>query len=103
MNYLIAYDICEPGRLRRVARLLEKHAVRCQKSVFLFSGSAQQLQDLLESTAGLIQPDEDLVQAWRLAQGESRGGIRQGEKAVQFPRAAVLREGPTLCIGEENA
>ena len=38
MSFLVAYDIADPKRLRRVARLLERYALRCQKSVFLFDG-----------------------------------------------------------------
>ena len=38
MHYLVAYDIADPRRLRRVARLMERRATRCQKSVFLFRG-----------------------------------------------------------------
>lgn len=32
--WLIAYDITSPRRLRRVARVLEAHGIRAQKSVF---------------------------------------------------------------------
>lgn len=42
MYFVIAYDISHPRRLRRVARLLERRAVRCQYSVFLFSGTADE-------------------------------------------------------------
>ena len=35
MRFIIAYDIAHPRRLRRVARVMEKHAIRCQKSVFI--------------------------------------------------------------------
>src|SRR5204862_195561 len=53
MHYLVAYDITDPRRLQRVARFLEKRALRCQKSVFLFAGDAAQLAALL---AGRYQP-----------------------------------------------
>jgi CRISPR-associated endonuclease Cas2 len=36
MKFVVAYDICEPRRLRRVAKRLEQSAVRVQKSVFVF-------------------------------------------------------------------
>lgn len=32
--WLVAYDITHPRRLRRVARVLEAHGIRAQKSVF---------------------------------------------------------------------
>ncbi|MCR4414896.1 MAG: CRISPR-associated endonuclease Cas2 [Thermoguttaceae bacterium] len=31
MPFVIAYDIADPRRLRRVARFWERHAIRCQK------------------------------------------------------------------------
>lgn len=42
-RFLVAYDIASPRRLRRVARCLERQAIRTQKSVFLFQGTAAQL------------------------------------------------------------
>ena len=51
MEYLIAYDVCHPRRLRRVARLLERRAVRCQYSVFLFRGTAADLARLMDDLA----------------------------------------------------
>lgn len=49
--YVIAYDIAEEGRRRRVASLLERRAVRVQESVFetmLGVEAALRLQDELE-------------------------------------------------------
>ena len=34
MKCLIAYDISEPRRLRRVAKVLERYGIRIEKSVF---------------------------------------------------------------------
>ncbi len=34
IRYLVSYDICDPKRLRRVARALEGFGVRLQYSVF---------------------------------------------------------------------
>jgi len=48
MRFLIAYDIGDPKRLRRIARLMERHAVRVQKSVFLFDGEEAALISLLD-------------------------------------------------------
>ena len=48
MPYIMAYDIADPGRLRRVARLLERHALRCQKSVFLFQADRPAVEALLD-------------------------------------------------------
>src|SRR5207302_53333 len=47
MLYLVAYDVADPRRLRRVARVLERAALRVQKSVFLFRGEEAPLVALL--------------------------------------------------------
>ena len=45
-TYLVAYDICEPKRLRRVARTCEDFGFRRQYSVFLCRLSAHDLVKL---------------------------------------------------------
>jgi CRISPR/Cas system-associated endoribonuclease Cas2 len=71
VKYLIAYDIADPRRLRRVARLMERHALRCQKPVFWFEGDPAGVAAVLAEALPLLQPDEDVVQAWWLAPGET--------------------------------
>lgn len=74
MKYLIAYDIADPGRLRRVANAIERVARRCQKSVFLMDATAEQVAQCLERLRPLIDPEQDVVQAWRLSSSESALG-----------------------------
>ena len=64
MNFLVAYDIADPKRLRLVAKLLEASARRVQKSVFVFTGSRRQLDDLLGCAVQYIEPTVDRIQAW---------------------------------------
>ena len=68
-KYLIAYDICCPKRLARVARSLEKKAVRVQKSVFMFEGPPQALDRLLAATAKNVT-DVDSLLAWSVKRHE---------------------------------
>lgn len=49
-RYLIAYDIADPIRLRRICALMEDHGERLQYSVFLCDLSLGELAEL-ESTA----------------------------------------------------
>jgi CRISPR-associated protein Cas2 len=64
--YLISYDICDPRRLSRVARFLEKHACRVQYSVFVLQTTPAQLTLLLDGLAELIEPTEDDIRAYPL-------------------------------------
>lgn len=68
-SYLIGYDIAHPRRLRRVARALERRAVRVQYSVFLFRGDEAGLAALLNELEPLIRLKEDVIQAWQVPPG----------------------------------
>ena len=89
MQFLIAYDVCEPKRLQRLARFLEKHAVRCQKSVFLFRGSTARLKRVVQEAATRLDADVDLLQAWRLAGDETATGLSIGQPLVVFPDSVI--------------
>jgi CRISPR-associated protein Cas2 len=88
MHYLIAYDVADPRRLRRVARLLERRAVRCQKSVFLFRGDAAAVAALLDQAAKLLAVRDDVLQAWPLAAGAT--ALSRGQPLPVTPAGVVL-------------
>jgi len=92
VRYVIAYDIASPIRLRRVARLLERRAIRTQKSVFLFDGPEVSLIQLLDELAVLINVKEDVVQAWPLGTVKPEKIVVRGTPAVITPAAAVLHD-----------
>src|SRR4051812_22971859 len=102
MLYLVAYDIADPRRRQRVARLLERRALRWQKSVFLFDGDAAAVAALLDDAARLMRADADVIQAWRLAGGESPRGLVRGTPLNACPAGVILGAGPTLFIGDDN-
>lgn len=68
MYVLIAYDIANKKRLRKVARLLESHGVRVQKSVFECRIGPTQLSDLLGTVKPLIKPREDRIHIYRICE-----------------------------------
>jgi CRISPR-associated protein Cas2 len=67
-TWLIGYDITSPRRLRRVARLLEKHAYRVQYSLFAGCWTAREFDALWAKVAALIHPRRDDVRAWPVAE-----------------------------------
>lgn len=101
MRYLVCYDIAQPRRLRRVARILERHALRCQKSVFLFRGTVRELDDVLAETGRVIDVDEDLVQAWRLACDQPHEGRARGRVTPLFPASLVYDGGQTILASSD--
>lgn len=69
MLRLVAYDIADPQRLRKVANLCEDYGIRVEYSVFecdldenLFNQFWQQLQDLIDE-------EEDRILAYRICAG----------------------------------
>jgi CRISPR-associated protein Cas2 len=60
-RYLVAYDIRDKRRLRRVATTLEDFGVRAQYSVFLCDLSQADLADLTYALHRVIDTAEDSV------------------------------------------
>lgn len=108
MLYVIAYDIANLRRLRRIARRMEKHAVRCQNSVFLFNGTANTVQALLDEMTPLIKVEEDLLQAWPVSPTPTtykpsiyEQQLKRGRHASLFPRAVILATNTRILISEK--
>ena len=90
MRYVIAYDIADPKRLRRVARCLERQAIRCQKSVFLFEGTEEALASLLNLAESHIDRNADVIQAWKLRSDQPVLGDVRGTADPLYPGFVVL-------------
>jgi CRISPR-associated protein Cas2 len=89
MLFLLAYDIADPRRLRRVARFLEKRALRCQYSVFLFRGERAAVARLLDEVRPLLDAARDVVQAWPIA-GDPDPDLVRGTPRPIYPAGVVL-------------
>lgn len=102
MKYVVAYDIADPARLRRVAKRLEQCAVRVQKSVFVFTGTRRELDAVKGDLVTLIDVAEDRVQAWPVHDGPGIVGFVAGTAVpgralcvVLCPDGLVYVEEPT--------
>lgn len=63
---LIAYDIADPKRLRRVHALLKGRALPLQYSVFLGRFTGKELDDLEQELRRRIHPKQDDVRIYAL-------------------------------------
>lgn len=72
MLIIIAYDIADPKRLKKVADCCKDFGVRVQLSVFECHLEADQLNRFWEKVKGLIDPAEDRVVAYPVPAGEAR-------------------------------
>ena len=87
--YLVAYDICEPKRLRKVAEACDAFGVRIEKSVFECDLPPEQFDRLWCRLIDLIKEDEDAVVAYRICaschrQIESIGVVPRPEKPLCY-------------------
>lgn len=88
MMRLVAYDITDPRRLRKVANLCEDYGIRIEYSVFECDLSEELFAFFWERLSDLIDPDEDRLIAYRVCAG-----------CVKDIRSAgvVSRPGKVLC------
>jgi CRISPR-associated endonuclease Cas2 len=93
VRYIAAHDIACPKRLRRVANLMKKHAIRLQKSVYLLPENCVNPSVLAELVRPLLDDCADLFQIWKLAGTDSAACITLGQPAVALAQGAVLGTG----------
>lgn len=72
-RYIVAYDISDPRRLRKVYEIMKGAGVHLQYSVFQCDLSDRQLEELRLDLAEVIAPREDQVLFVALGDPEKRG------------------------------
>lgn len=60
-TYIVAYDVCDPKRLRKVFKTMRGWGDHLQLSVFQCELSKRELVELRTALAAIIQHDEDQV------------------------------------------
>lgn len=65
-SYIIAYDIADPERLRRVHDCVQARALSLQYSVFVGRLASEELESLLDELGQRIDPKQDDVRIYRL-------------------------------------
>ena len=91
-QYIICYDITDPRRLGRIHRALKKTALPVQYSVFLFSGTPEQLALCLARLEALMDPASDDIRAYPLPQR----GLRLALGPARCPAASCGARPPAV-------
>jgi CRISPR-associated protein Cas2 len=66
-DFVIGYDIASPKRLQKIAKLLEKVAIRIQYSLFFYPKvSREMLENLTHDILELMDENEDDVRIYRV-------------------------------------
>lgn len=89
--YLLAYDIANPKRLKKTHRLLKKEGLAVQKSVFFVQGREQDVNDLLDRLAVVLDPQDDDLRAYPIT--HPRDVWTTGGPLVSLPLIQPGQEG----------
>ena len=68
MNLLIAYDIADPRRLNRIAKIMLDYGTRVQKSIFEVTFTGQAFREMRSRVEKEIVPAEDGVKYFSLCE-----------------------------------
>ncbi|MFT4225544.1 CRISPR-associated endonuclease Cas2 [Micropruina sp.] len=88
-RYLIAYDISDPVRLRRVIKVMESYGERLQYSVFLCDLSDAELVDWLTDISAVVKLTADSVVRIDLGDTRSPAGIHVIGTGRRLPHAGT--------------
>lgn len=64
--YVVCYDIANPKRLRKAARILQGEALRLQKSVYLLVGTPAVLQRCWQQLSLCVDPAHDDLRCYTI-------------------------------------
>lgn len=86
MDILVAYDIAEPKRLRRVAKLMNRYGVRVQKSVFECDITDPKIKMMTDEIKSVMDTAEDSLRVYPLlANARSKATIIGCGEKIEFP------------------
>ena len=96
MNWIVAYDVSAPRRLQRIHRFMVGQASPIEYSVFLFVGTAKQLEACLAELGRLIDPRDDDMRCYALpARGlQARIGCATLPAGIQWTGLPAPLGGP---------
>jgi len=81
-TFLIAYDVADSKRLRKVFRIVSDYAIPVQFSVFEASLSTREFQALMEELSAVVDAQFDSIRCYKLSPGAlcmALGQVRGGD------------------------
>lgn len=89
MLHLVAYDITNPKRLRRVAKTCEDYGMRVEYSLFECDLDEERLENMRSAIKDIMDPDEDSLLIYRLCAScvqriEAIGSVTRPEKVLLY-------------------
>ncbi len=83
-TYLVAYDIRNPSRLQKIAKIAEDYGLRMQRSVFEARMSPQGLKEMKRRMEKVIDPAEDGVKIFLLCGACEKKRVSAGKELPKF-------------------
>ena len=68
MNMIVAYDIADPQRLAKIAKIMKDHGSRVQKSIFEATVKGRAFEEMRQRVEETIVPEEDGVKYFPLCE-----------------------------------
>jgi CRISPR-associated protein Cas2 len=68
MNMIVAYDIADPKRLNKIAKVMKDYGMRVQKSIFEVSARGGVFNELRRRVEKIIDPEEDGVKYFQVCE-----------------------------------
>ena len=68
MNMIVAYDIADPKRLNKIAKVIKDYGVRVQKSIFEVEVDGGLFTEMKSRVEEIIEPFEDGVKYFPLCE-----------------------------------
>lgn len=68
MNMIVAYDIADPRRLTKVAKIIKDYGIRVQKSIFEVDIDGRRFNEMKGRVEDLIEASEDGVKYFPLCE-----------------------------------
>ncbi|HZK19571.1 MAG TPA: CRISPR-associated endonuclease Cas2 [Treponemataceae bacterium] len=87
MTYFIAYDICDPKRLRNVAKTLENFGLRIQYSFFECEMDTVIFEKLKAELLNIINTDKDSLHFYPLCDDCLKKTKSLGDGNIYIPRS----------------
>ncbi len=67
-DMIVAYDIADPRRLNRVAKIIKDYGVRVQKSIFEVKVDEKRFKEMKKRVEEIIEKEEDGVKYFPLCE-----------------------------------
>ena len=91
-HYLLAYDICDPRRLSNVAKVMEDHGIRVQKSIFESALTDLDVKMLRLKLLQILDLEKDGVKFYPLCQrcSERIAILGEGSSPDLFDKIVII-------------